>query len=532
MNKRLCHSRGVNSTSASADSGLPTFGESGNPVQSNRLDSRFRGSDGFLLLSVKLIHSLLFACCLISNAHAVALPPAVRDALHQAHIPLDSIGLEVREVNAHKPLLSINATQAMNPASTMKLLTTYAALDILGPAYTWKTEAYLDGELKDGVLQGNLILKGYGDPKFTIEQFWLWLSELRARGLREIRGDLVLDRSFFDLPAHDPAAFDNDPVRAYNVGPDALLLNFNTLRLRYLPDGNALKIISETPLDSIKLDNQFTPQTAPHPSKGDCDKWDDAIRVQPDGDSVILQGGYPSECGEHEQNLSVMPHTRYVEAVFRALWQELGGTLRGKLREETVSSNAQLFATHLSDPLSTVIRDINKFSNNVMARQLFLTLGAPILAPSPLAGEGAQKTSTNLLRSTQAVRDWLQKQHLDFPELVLENGAGLSRTERISPHSMTLLLQSAASHPLSAELQASLPILGVDGSVKKRLKESPAASHAHLKTGTLEGVKTVAGYVRSQGGKEWVVVFFINHPNAKYGQAAQDALIEWVQGRQ
>ncbi|MBI5436598.1 MAG: D-alanyl-D-alanine carboxypeptidase/D-alanyl-D-alanine-endopeptidase [Nitrosomonadales bacterium] len=497
------------------------------------------------------------------------MPPAVRDALHQANIPLDGTGIEVREVNARKPLISINATQAMNPASTMKLLTTYAALDILGPAYTWKTEAYLDGELKDGVLQGDLVLKGYGDPKFTIEQFWLWLRELRARGLREISGDLVLDRSFFDLPAHDPAAFDNDPVRAYNVGPDALLLNFNTLRLRYLPDGNALKVISEPPLDGVKLDNQLTPQTASHPSKGDCDKWDDAIRVQPDGDSVILQGGYPGECGEREQNLSLMPHTRYVEAVFRVLWQELGGTLRGKLREETVSSNAQLFATHLSDPLSTVIRDINKFSNNVMARQLFLTLGAatsipssiaglrqdrpqgerlmeplanrpdgqttpiksPVMAAYPLRVKGEGAMFTNLARSTQAVHDWLQKHHLNFPELVLENGAGLSRAERISPHSMALLLQSAANHPLSAELQASLPIVGVDGSMKKRLRESAAANHAHLKTGTLEGVKTVAGYVRSRNGKEWVVVFFISHPNAKHGQAAQDALIEWVQGR-
>jgi len=500
---------------------------------------------------VRFKHTFIAVLFVAFNAHAAALPPVVRDALHQANIPLDGVGIEVREVNARKPLISINATQAMNPASTMKLLTTYVALDTLGPAYTWKTEAYLDGELKDGVLQGNLVLKGYGDPKFTIEQFWLWLSELRARGLREISGDLVLDRSFFDLPAHDPAAFDNDPVRAYNVGPDALLLNFNTLRLRYLPDGNALKVISEPPLDGIKLDNQLAPQTAPYPSKGDCDKWDDAILVQPDGDSVILQGGYPGECGEREQNLSLMPHTRYVEAVFRALWQELGGTLRGKLREEAVSSNAQLFATHLSDPLSTVIRDINKFSNNVMARQLFLTLGAATFIPSPLAGlpqdrpqgerpaayplrmkgggEGAM--FTNLARSTQTVHDWLQKQQLDFPELVLENGAGLSRTERISPHSMVLLLQSAANHPLSAELQASLPIVGVDGSMKKRLKESAAANHAHLKTGTLEGVKTVAGYVRSRKGKEWVVVFFIAHPNAKYGQDAQDALIEWVQGR-
>ncbi|WP_435628128.1 D-alanyl-D-alanine carboxypeptidase/D-alanyl-D-alanine endopeptidase [Candidatus Ferrigenium straubiae] len=462
------------------------------------------------------------ALLLAFDACAAALPATVTQALKQAGIPLSSVAIEVREAHAHRPLLNLNADRPMNPASTMKLLTTYAALDMLGPAYSWKTEAWLDGELKDGVLHGNLVLKGYGDPKFTLEQFWLWLRELRARGLHEIRGDLVLDRSFFELPPHDPAAFDNDPVRAYNVGPDALLLNFNTLRLRYLPNGNGMKVISEPPLEGVKLDNRLAPQSAPKASRNGCDNWDDGVLVQPDGDSVVLQGGYPGECGEREQHLSVMPHTRYVEAVFRALWQELGGALKGKQREGVAGGNAQLFSTHHSEPLSAVIRDINKFSNNVMARQLFLTLGAA-------AQEGA--TSTNLERSTRTVQGWLQKQQLDFPELALENGAGLSRSERISAAHLAQLLQHAAAHPYSAEFAASLPILGVDGSVKKRLRESAAASHAHLKTGTLEGVKTIAGYVRSQGGREWVVVFLINHPNAKYGQAAQDALVEWVQGQ-
>ena len=464
---------------------------------------------------IGIVAAMFFA----ATAHAVALPATVLQSLKQAGIPVDGVAIEVRRTDARRPLLNLNADRPMNPASTMKLLTTYAALDLLGPAYSWKTEAWLEGELKDGVLHGNLVLKGYGDPKLTLEQFWLWLRELRARGLHEIRGDLVLDRSFFELPPHDSAAFDNDPVRAYNVGPDALLLNFNALRLRYLPDAGGMRVISEPPLDGVRLDNRLMPQSAPAASKNNCDNWDDGILVQPDGDSVVLQGGYPGECGEREQHLSVMPHTRYVEAVFRALWQELGGTLKGKQREGVVGADARLFSTHYSEPLSAVIRDINKFSNNVMARQVFLTLGA-------VAQEGA---SSSLERSTQAMQDWLRKQKLDFPELVLENGAGLSRSERISAAHLAQLLQHAAAHPLGAEFEASLPILGVDGSVKKRLRESPAASHAHLKTGTLEGVKTIAGYVRTQGGREWVVVFLINHPNAKYGQAAQDALIEWVQ---
>ncbi|MDD2720721.1 MAG: D-alanyl-D-alanine carboxypeptidase/D-alanyl-D-alanine-endopeptidase [Gallionella sp.] len=466
----------------------------------------------------------LFALCFAAGAMAASLPVAVRQELKQAGIPQSSVAVVVQQVGKRQPLLHLNDERAMNPASTMKLLTTFAALDLLGPAYTWKTEAYLDGELKDGVLEGNLVLKGYGDPKFTVEQFWLWLAEMRARGLREIRGDLVLDRSYFDIPPFDAGAFDNDPVRAYNVGADALLLNFNTLKLSYLPEGGALRVFTEPRLDGLPLDNRLAAL-----ADGPCDDWDDGILVETGGDVVALRGGYPGVCGERSHNLSLMPHARYVEAVFRSLWRELGGTLQGVARDGAASERARLFATHRSEPLAQVIRDINKFSNNVMARQLFLTLGeaAPAL---PADGEGVSAAPMSVARSVQTVQDWLVQQGLDFPELVLENGAGLSRIERISADHLAQLLLRAAAHPLSAELQASLPILGVDGTMKKRLKDSPAASHAHLKSGTLDGVRTLAGYVRSDAGREWVVVCFIAHPSAKSGKAAQDALVEWVRG--
>ncbi len=496
---------------------------------------------------MKFAYIPLLVLGLIAEVHAVPLPHTVRDELKAANIPQSGIAVEVREIGRHAPLISVNAHKPMSPASTMKLLTTYAGLDLLGPAYSWKTEAWIDGELKDGVLNGDLILKGYGDPKFTIEQFWLWLSELRARGLREIRGDLILDRSYFDLPQYDPGEFDNDPLRAYNVGPDALLLNFNTVRLSYLPGSDGLKVISEPLINGMSVENQLAPSNG----NVDCDYWDDQFSVQPHGDSVVLQGGYPLECGERAQNLSVMPHTRFVEGAFRSIWKELGGTLQGQQREGEVNSTARLFSTHWSEPLSSIIRDINKYSNNVMARQLFLTLGESIPAtaesteassahgqtPSPtilqatFPANSERAGNMSIDRSLLAVQIWLAREKLHFPELVLENGAGLSRRERISAASMDKLLQHAYDDPLSAELESSLPILGVDGSVRKRLRDTLAASHAHLKTGTLEGVKTVAGYVHSQSGREWIVVFFINSPYAKRGREAQDALIEWVQKR-
>jgi len=455
---------------------------------------------------------LLTFCCHFANA--AALPPSVAEALKRAHIPANSIGIVVQETQSAQPLLSQNATLAMNPASTMKLLTTLVGLETLGPAYRWKTEAYLNGELKNGVLHGDLIFKGYGDPKLSLEQFWLWLRELRQRGLREITGDIILDHSFFDALNYDPAEFDNAPTRAYNVGPNALLLNFNALHLRLIPTGERTTALLEPELAGYTLNNRIVTSAA-LPCGGD-----DAYTSRLDGRNIVLEGKIPLNCGEADDYFSLLTHDEYFFALFNSLWNPLGGVARGKLREGKVPSGLTPFSTHLSPPLSEVIRDINKFSNNTMARQLFLTLGS-------LNAETA-----NIERSTDATKQWLAKNQLDFTELILENGAGLSRKERISPQHLAQLLQHSAHAAYAAELEASLPILGMDGTVKKRYKDSQLAGQAHLKTGTLEGVKSIAGYIRARNGKQWIIVFIINHPNAAFGQPAQDALIEWVAGFQ
>ena len=505
----------------------------------------------------KLFAALFLSLSLIGQAASATLPLSVRDALKHANIPLSSVGIVVQQSDARTPLLSQNAQQAMNPASTMKLLTTFASLETLGPAYSWKTEVYLDGKLENGVLQGNLIFKGYGDPKLTIEQFWLWLRELRQRGLREIHGDIVLDRSFFEATSHDPAEFDNDPTRAYNVGPTALLLNFNALHLRLIPEvattGAAKTGAAQTnalldpDLSGYLISNHIITTAAKRPCNGG-----DNYKAHLEEQNIVIEGTFPLDCGEVEEYFSLLSHDDYFFAVFSSLWQELGGKLQGKLRAGKALADQTAFSTHISPPLSEVIRDINKFSNNIMARQLFLTLGAttpapmtvPVLLdaemtppigsppddrPSGGLGAGSDPPAANIARSTAVVQQWLNKQQLHFPELVLENGAGLSRKERISPQHLAELLQHATRSPYAAELEASLPILGMDGSVKKRFKDSEIAGYAHLKTGTLEGVKSMAGYVDARSGKKWIVVFIINHRNAAAGQDAQDALIQWLQ---
>ncbi|MEK7736900.1 MAG: D-alanyl-D-alanine carboxypeptidase/D-alanyl-D-alanine-endopeptidase, partial [Pseudomonadota bacterium] len=478
----------------------------------------------------------------IHPAHAQyeeRLPVAVAKALKAAAIPQGSVAVVVQQAEAVLPRVSVNAAQAMNPASLMKLLTTYAALELLGPAYTWKTEAWMLGKLADGVLEGDLLLQGGGDPRLTFEQFWLLLRQLRARGLRDIRGDLVLDRSLFEAAEANgsdaaPGAFDNQPLRPYNVSPDALLLNFKSLRLQFVADAEkkTLAVLVEPRPANLDIINLVKP------ASGSCGDWKEQLRADltrqndPDGHArLILTGRYPLACGEKNWNLGVLSHPQYVEGVFRQLWQELGGTLSGGLREAVLPAEARLLASIESPPLAELIRDINKFSNNVMARQLFLTLGAQSLSVAGAASSAGRTPPARAADADAAIRAWLAQKQLRFPELVLENGSGLSRQERIAAENLARLLAAAWKSPLMPEMIASLPLSGVDGTMRKRLQQNGIAAQAHIKTGSLEGVKSIAGYVLDSGGKWQIVVFLVNHPNAAAAQPAQDALLDWVYAR-
>ena len=449
------------------------------------------------------------------------LPAVVAQALKAAGVPQTSVAVLVREADARMPRVSFNADKPMNPASVMKLLTTYAALELLGPAYTWKTEAYALGPIVKGVLEGDLALKGYGDPRLGFEQFWLLLRQLRARGLREIRGDLVLDRSYFDPGAHDPARFDGEPLRPYNVGPDALLVNYKVIRLDFVPDiSKKILAVSAEPAPP-----QFDLVNLVKLGDGACGSvWYEGIRMDLSetgaASRLILTGTYPAACGEKSRSVSVMSHAQFVAGVFRQLWAELGGKFSGGLREGVLPAQARLLARNESPTLAEVVRDINKFSNNVMARQLYLTLGA----------EATKRPARNA-DAEAAIRAWLAQKELRMPELVIENGAGLSRQDRISAENLGRLLHAAYAGPTMPEFLASLPLAGIDGTMRKRLNGNGAAGHAHVKTGYLEGVRAIAGYVLDKRGKRVIVVFLVNHANAGASKAAQDALLACVYER-
>jgi D-alanyl-D-alanine carboxypeptidase/D-alanyl-D-alanine-endopeptidase (penicillin-binding protein 4) len=460
---------------------------------------------------------LLSAATCLAQAQ-VTLPPPVAQTLAGSKIPASGVAAIVQEVGAPRAVLSVNPELPMNPASVMKLVTTYAALEVLGPAYRWKTEAYATGPVRDGVLEGDLVLKGYGDPKLDLEAFWVLLRALRGKGLREIRGSLVLDRSHFER-AGDPGRFDGDVFRPYNVVPDALLVNYRSLRFAFVPEPerNAVRLYVEPRPPALEVVNALKLAEGGACPEGSAFREMLKPTFETARQRAVFSGLYRLSCGERELNVALLEPNDQVAGTLRQLWAQLGGTWNGAARDGTLPAGARLLHSMDSAPLAEIVRDTNKFSNNIMARHLFLTLGAEHGGAPASAAKGVA-----------AVRSWLAAKRIAAPELVMENGSGLSRIERISAGSLAGMLQAAWRSPVMPELISSMPIVGLDGTMRRRLKNDGVSGQAHIKTGLLSDVRAMGGYVLDRRGRRHVVVMLVNHAAAHETQPAMDALLRWV----
>ncbi|MGV2290969.1 D-alanyl-D-alanine carboxypeptidase/D-alanyl-D-alanine-endopeptidase [Trinickia sp. YCB016] len=446
------------------------------------------------------------------------LPAPVMRGLEKAHVPLTAVSVVVEKIGDRTPILALNAGKPMMPASTMKLVTTYSGLSILGPDYRWRTNAYADGTVDEhGVLHGNLYIQGTGDPKLVPEELIDLVDKIHKAGITGIDGALVLDKRFFDPSTRDLPPFDDDATAPYNVGPDPLLYAFKSLTFTLTPSPDGTVAIDVLPaLSQLQIDNEL------HATRGACVGAETAVTptVTPEASGTVaalFSGDYPVRCGMRSINLAVLDHSQFFAGGFLALWQQTGGTFNGATREGPVPVDARLVATHQGPVLSDIVRDINKFSNNVMARNLFLTIGAVKEKP-PATPE----------KSANTIRAFLNANGLPMPELALQNGSGLSRDEHISALSLADLLQHANASPVAQVFVESLPVAGVDGTMRNRLKSAPVLGNAHIKTGTLRDVRAIAGYVAGADGQSYVVVSIINDEHAEAARAAHDALLEWV----
>ena len=461
---------------------------------------------------MRLIVSLL--TLFASFCAQAELPASVADALKKAGIPQQNVAVYVRAVENDSPILSQNADRAMNPASVMKMVTTNAALDLLTPAYRWKTEVYRDGSLANWQLEGNLIIKGYGDPSFKAQEFWRLLISLRQAGIKKISGDLIIDKSYFAATTAGES-FDSEKWRAYNALPSAFLVNGRNTSFKFTAGDEAVNITQEFELPEVVIVNKLKRVT------GACGDWRSRMTydVQSANDKAVVtfNGSYAVGCGERYLELSLFEDEQYAFYTFRKLWRELGGEFNGALKLQQTPLNAVKVLEQASEPLGSIVRDINKWSNNVMARQLLLTIAAERV--------GAPATE---LKGINAIQAWFSANGFKLNGLVIENGSGLSRVERISAELLGQMLVYAYNSPVMPEMMASLPILSIDGTIQQRMKDSQSNGRAHLKTGSINGVSAIAGYVLDANSHRHVLVMLVNDAKAGASKVAQDALIEWV----
>jgi D-alanyl-D-alanine carboxypeptidase/D-alanyl-D-alanine-endopeptidase (penicillin-binding protein 4) len=473
----------------------------------------------------------------LSTAHG-QLPESVSLLLRSANIPEDAMGAIVLRGNA--TVLSHGAERSMQPASTMKLVTTAVGLEQLGPIFRGRTELRTSADVINGVLKGDLILRGGADTDFNADVLEHMLQTLRNQGIVKIKGDLILDRQLFQPARPDIGTlpFDESAEFRYNVIPDALLLNTNLLDINMNSTERKLSILMQPALENVSITSDMKL------IKGNCARWEDGWRppeYRRDASGklqVILHGTFPQNCSK-ATSINVLDRNDYADRLFRATWKRLGGTITGTVREAPATGlpptaepvGTRMLADHVARALPEVLRDINKTSDNTLARTLFLSLGSlqsdGWLGSRPVAMAAPEDTAS---RARQVIQEWFQRHNIDTQGMLVDNGSGLSRTGRIAPAQMAGVLQAMQQSPWAPEFQSSLPIVALDGTMRKRLLNSPAAARARIKTGTLKNVVAIAGYVPDANNQLCVVVAMINSDlvGNGNGRAAVDALIEWV----
>jgi serine-type D-Ala-D-Ala carboxypeptidase/endopeptidase (penicillin-binding protein 4) len=460
-------------------------------------------------------------------AGLMLVPPShVLAALRDAGLPYESLGFYARRVDARRPFAALNEEQPFVLASTAKVVTSLAALDLLGPNYQWSTHAFAKGEIVDGRLDGDLLIVGGGNAMLSSEALRRWFARLHEQGLREVGGNIVLDRFAFSLRPDDLARTPRpDADRPHHVWPDALSLDEGVLRVEVeaLPKGRtAVRMVPA--LADVQIVNTAArlPGCHAHAELGPAGPGVASLKL------TVTAGTTPT-CGVQQIAFVPLSHAEFTTRAVAALWAESGGVLKGRVLDRPASTGSAVvqqdgqgayelpYAVHSSEKLPLVVREINKTSNNLLARNLLLSL-SPGFPLQPATLDAAR----------ERLHGWLRTQGLKDGDIEIDSGSGLSRLERGKPRAMVHLLAQAWKGPSAAAFVDSLPIAGVDGTLAGRFQSGASTGRAFLKTGTLLDTRALAGYVKARSGKVYAVAALVNHPLAAQATPALDALIEWV----
>lgn len=470
---------------------------------------------------IPLVWVILVLFTPVPAAAEAELPPELAAAIKDADFSSDGIGLFIQGVDNEKPLVALHADLFLNPASVIKLVTTAAALDMLGQGYRWSTEVMYTGNIEGHTLNGDLYIRGNGDPYLTPERFWRLLNRIYIVGIHRITGDVLIDNSYFEPGKVDYAAFDQQPYRTYNVGPNAVLVGFQATEFHLDIDTTgtdpAVKITPFPQSPRLRIINQVKLVN------GSCNAWKKRLSLETRNNAgmleVVFSGNYALACKQRTLYRRVSEAQDHYQHFFLPLWNQIGGSVDGKITQGIVPADAKRLLEESSISLAEAVRLVNKFSNNVMTRQILLSMGAQEFGPPGTTDKGIA-----------AVNAWLVEHKLDHPDLQLDNGAGLSRDARISAGLLGELLLHVYKQAYMPEFIAALPVSGYDGTMAHRFNDTPLVGHAHIKTGLLDFVQSMAGYVTTATGKRYVVVLLHNDKRAhtRSAEKLQNQLINWI----
>ncbi len=452
---------------------------------------------------------------LILSLWLYALPQVINEEIRKSGISKKDISIYIKEAGKHgRVVASLNASKSRTPASVIKVLTTYASVLKLGFDYRWPTKFYTIGRLKNGVLHGDLWVQGFGDPTLNTEDLEQIVSELRAAGIRQIRGDIVIDRSYFKVGSQDSSGFDENLYSAYNAMPDAMMFNERVVTVCVNPKEK--KVHKKHVDESYKVVDQLEHVNKPCRGKYSWPRVKiDKSEVVP---TVFLQGKISKRCGTRNIcQVITKPYKSFYYALKDRLIKE-GIAVSGGMKLRKVPKEAKALFTHYSDPLEEIISETAKESNNLYARHLLLLLGAKLYG-APATMEKGRDAIKYILDSRGALGDG---------KLKIDNGSGLSRTSKMNAKLLAEMYDDAYDRYGSRWMET-LSIAGVDGTIKRRFRNTVVKKRAWMKTGTLRRVKNIGGYVKNKAGKYYTVVIIINSSKAKYrGAKLQDEIMKWL----
>ncbi len=416
----------------------------------------------------------------------------IEERIENSGIPKDNISISIKETGKYgKRIFGINEDTMRVPASVIKVPTTLAALLELGESFRWKTEFYVDGSISNGVLNGNLIIKGGGDPDLNTEDIKNIVSKLKLADLRSIKGNIIIDRNYFEPSEKRSAFFDENPYSPYNAMPDAMMFNQNTTTLAI--NGNCIDC--EIDDKSFDIENNINRES------NRCD-WPHVRIIDSSRPKVVISGNISRKCGTKKITKIVSKSYQSFYYALKENFLKNGIEFYGRLVLGEIPEGSRKILTHYSRPLLEIVGETNKKSNNLFARQIFLTLGAEVIG-SP----------SNLEKSGMAIGQILQKNGiLSVDMLKIENGSGLSRTARATTGVFEEILETAYARFGNKWLNA-LSIAGVDGTIKTRFP-SALRNRVWMKTGTVKNAKNIVGFVKSNDGKLYTVAIFVNGANA------------------